>query len=140
MELLIIKILFDHCNLGNPFSFKLLWLELFLSIIILVGILKVLLFKLFCSILFVRPIVFLIILICASISNAILANDFVSLYVFRRRLDLNSAPWETFLVDFVDYDVLVDDYIDHHNSFISLDAQTWREARHLDASSYTNSV
>jgi len=140
MEFLIIKILFDHCNQGNLFSFKLLGLEFFLSIIILVGILKALLFKLFCSILFGSYFYFLIILICALISNAILANDFVSLSVFRRRLDSNSAPWEAFLVDFVDYDILVDDYIDHHNSFISLDTQTWREARPLDTGSYANSI
>jgi len=140
MSLSLIKILFDHCTQGNLFSFKLLLLEFFLSIIILVGILEALLFKLFCAILFGPYILFLIILICGSISNAILANDFVSLYVFRRRLDFNSAPWETFLVDFVDYDVLVDDYIDHHNSFLSLDVQTWREARRMDTSSYSNSI
>jgi len=38
----------------------------------------------------------------------------------------------------VDYDILVDDYIDHHNSFISLDTQTWREARRLDTSTHRN--
>jgi len=96
MSLLTIKILFDHCNQGNLFSIKLFWLEFFLSIIILVGILKALLFKLFCCFLYGKAIFWFIISICALLSNAILANDFVSLYVFRRRLDLPSAPWESF--------------------------------------------
>jgi len=93
-----------------------------------------------CCFLYGKAIFWFIISICALLSNAILANDFVSLYVFRRRLDLPSAPWESFLVDFVDYDVLIDDYIDHHNSFISLDTQTWREARRLDTCAYANSI